>query len=79
MTKMFPQLALSMIKVGEETGQLDTMLMKVATTYERSLNVAIKRFVTLLEPVMILVMGLIMGFIVIAMLLAIFSIVDIPF
>jgi general secretion pathway protein F len=79
MTKMFPQLALSMIKVGEETGQLDTMLMKVATTYERSLNVAIKRFVTLLEPVMILVMGLIMGFIVIAMLLAIFSIVDLPF
>jgi general secretion pathway protein F len=55
------------------------MLMKVATTYERSLNVAIKRFVTLLEPVMILVMGLIMGFIVIAMLLAIFSIVDLPF
>lgn len=79
MTKMFPQLALSMIKVGEETGQLDTMLMKVAATYERSLNVAIKRFVTLLEPVMILVMGLIMGFIVIAMLLAIFSIVDLPF
>jgi len=78
-TKMFPQLALSMIKVGEETGQLDTMLMKVATTYEKSLNVAIKRFVNLLEPVMILGMGLIMGFIVIAMLLAIFSIVDLPF
>ena len=79
MTKMFPQLALSMIKVGEETGQLDTMLMKVATTYEKSLNVAIKRFVTLLEPVMILGMGLIMGFIIISMLLAIFSIVDLPF
>jgi general secretion pathway protein F len=78
-TKMFPQLALSMIKVGEETGQLDTMLMKVATTYEKSLNVAIKRFVTLLEPVMILGMGVIMGFIVISMLLAIFSIVDLPF
>ena len=78
-TKMFPQLALSMIKVGEETGQLDTMLMKVATTYEKSLNVAIKRFVTLLEPVMILGMGIIMGFIVISMLLAIFSIVDLPF
>ncbi len=78
-TKMFPQLALSMIKVGEETGQLDTMLMKVATTYEKSLNVAIKRFVTLLEPVMILGMGMIMGFIVISMLLAIFSIVDLPF
>ena len=78
-TKVFPQLALSMIKVGEETGQLDTMLIKVASTYEKSLNVAIKRFVTLLEPMMILTMGLIIGFIVVAMLMAIFSISDLPF
>ncbi|MFZ5906046.1 MAG: type II secretion system F family protein [Nitrospirota bacterium] len=78
-TNVFPQLALSMIKVGEETGQLDTMLMKVAQTYEKSLNVAIKRFVSLLEPVMILTMGLLIAFIVISMLLAIFSITDIPF
>ncbi len=78
-TNVFPQLALSMIKVGEETGQLDTMLMKVAATYEKSLNVAIKRFVAFLEPVMILTMGIIIGFIVISMLLAIFSITDLPF
>jgi len=78
-TKVFPPLALSMIKVGEETGQLDTMLMKIATTYEKSLNVAIKRFVNLLEPAMILIMGLIIGFIVVAMLLAIFSITELPF
>ncbi len=78
-TNVFPQLALSMIKVGEETGQLDTMLIKVATTYEKSLNVAIKRFVSLLEPVMILAMGLIIGFIVISMLISIFSIVELPF
>jgi general secretion pathway protein F len=78
-THVFPQLALSMIKVGEETGQLDTMLMKVASTYEKSLNVAIKRLVNFLEPVMILTMGVIIGFIVISMLLAIFSIVDLPF
>jgi general secretion pathway protein F len=78
-TNVFPQLALSMIKVGEETGQLDTMLMKVAQTYEKSLNVAIKRFVSLLEPVMILIMGLLIAFIVISMLLAIFSITDLPF
>jgi general secretion pathway protein F len=77
-TKVFPPLALSMIKVGEETGQLDSMLMKVAYTYEKSLNVAIKRFVNLLEPIMILTMGLIIGFIVVAMLLAIFSITDLP-
>ncbi len=68
-----------MIKVGEETGQLDVMLMKVATTYEKSLNIAIKRFVSLLEPVMIVGMGLIIGFIVFAMLMAIFSITDLQF
>jgi general secretion pathway protein F len=78
-TNVFPQLALSMIKVGEETGQLDSMLMKVASTYEKSLNVAIKRLVNFLEPLMILTMGVIIGFIVISMLLAIFSIVDLPF
>ena len=76
---IFPPLAISMIKVGEETGQLDTMLIKVATTYEKSLKVAIKRFVSLFEPAMILVMGLIIGFIVISMLLAIFSMTELPF
>jgi general secretion pathway protein F len=78
-TKVFPPLALSMIKVGEETGQLDTMLLKVANTYEKSLNVAIKRFVSLLEPVMILTMGLIIAAIVISILMAIFSIIELPF
>ncbi len=78
-TKVFPALALSMIKVGEETGQLDTMLLKVANTYEKSLNIAIKRFVSLLEPVMILSMGLIIAAIVISILMAIFSIIELPF
>ena len=78
-TKVFPALALSMIKVGEETGQLDTMLLKVANTYEKSLNVAIKRFVSLLEPIMILTMGLIIAAIVISILMAIFSIIELPF
>ena len=78
-TRVFPQLALSMIKVGEETGQLDTMLLKVATTYEKSLREALKRLMGLLEPVMILTMGLVIGFIVVSMLMAIFSITDLPF
>lgn len=76
---VFPPLALSMIKVGEETGQLDTMLLRVATAYEKSLREAVKRFVSFLEPAMIIGMGLVIGFIVISMLLAIFSITDIPF
>ncbi|MDD5244924.1 MAG: type II secretion system F family protein [Syntrophorhabdaceae bacterium] len=76
---VFPPLALSMIKVGEETGQLDTMLIKVAAAYEKNLKETVKRFVGFLESIMILAMGLVIGFIVISMLLAIFSITDLPF
>ncbi|NJD57309.1 MAG: type II secretion system protein GspF [Nitrospirae bacterium] len=74
-----PQLALSMIKVGEETGQLDIMLLKVAQTYEKSLRTEIRRFMSVLEPAMILIMGAVIGFIVISMLMAIFSITELPF
>ena len=77
--RVLPPLALSMIKVGEETGQLDDMLLKVASTYEKSLKTAIKRFVSFLEPAMILGMALVIGFIVISMLLSIFSITELPF
>jgi general secretion pathway protein F len=75
----FPQLALSMIKVGEETGQLDTMLLKVAATYEKGLRDAVKRFMSLLEPAIILAMGVIIAFIVVSMLMAVFSILELPF
>jgi len=77
--KVLPPLALSMMKVGEETGQLDSMLIKVANAYEKSLREAVKRFMGILEPAIILGMGLIIGFIVISMLVAIFSITDLPF
>lgn len=76
---IFPELAMSMIKVGEETGQLDVMLIKVANTYEKSLKNSIKRFISILEPALILGMAFIVGFIVISLLMAIFSITDIPF
>ena len=75
---VFPPLALSMIQVGEETGQLDTMLLKVADTYEKSLRTAMKRFIGFLEPALILGMGLIIGFIVLSMLMGIFSMTDMP-
>ncbi|HMK64371.1 MAG TPA: type II secretion system F family protein [Thermodesulfobacteriota bacterium] len=78
-SSFFPPLALSMIKVGEETGQLDKMLMQVALTYEKNLRVTIKRFVGFLEPAMILGMGLVIGFIVLSMLMAIFSMTELPF
>ncbi len=75
---VFPSLAVSMIKVGEETGQLDTMLVRIAVAYERNLRESIKRLLGFLEPVMILIMGVLIGFIVISMLTAIFSITDLP-
>jgi general secretion pathway protein F len=77
--KVFPSLALSMIKVGEETGRLDEMLLKVAGSYEKSLKQAVKRCISLLEPVLILVMGVLIGFIVVSMLMAVFSITEVPF
>jgi len=76
--QVFPALAVHMITVGEETGKLDEMLIKVAETYETNLQVALKRFVNLLEPFIILIMGSVVGFIVISMLLAIFSINEMP-
>lgn len=75
---VLPPLALSMIKVGEETGNLDTMLLKVAVTYEKSLKEAVKRFMGLLEPALILIMGLAIAFIVVSMLIAIFSVLELP-
>jgi general secretion pathway protein F len=68
-----------MITVGEETGKLDEMLLKVAENYEKVVRAMVKRFISFLEPAMILVMGLLVGFIVISMLMAIFSINEIPF
>jgi general secretion pathway protein F len=77
--EVFPPLAVHMIGVGEETGKLDEMLVKVAETYEENVRNSVKRFVSLLEPLIILIMGTVVGFIVISMLLAIFSINEIPF
>jgi len=77
--EVFPPLAVHMIGVGEETGKLDEMLVKVAETYEENVRNSVKRFVSLLEPLIILIMGAVVGFIVISMLLAIFSINEIPF
>jgi general secretion pathway protein F len=76
---LFPPLALNMIAVGEETGRLDGMLSEVANYYDQEVKRTTKRLTALLEPILILGMGLIIGIIVISMLLAIFSINDLPF
>jgi general secretion pathway protein F len=68
-----------MIGVGEETGKIDEMLIKVAESYEVSVRMAVRRFVSLLEPMILLFMGGVVGFIVLSILLAITSITEMPF
>jgi len=70
----FPLFVVNMIAVGEESGQLEHSLLKVADSYERETSRMIKIISSLIEPVMILVMGLMVGFIVISILLPIFQI-----
>ena len=74
----FPSLAVHMVRVGEETGRLEEMLLKVADTFEADVRSELKRVIGLLEPVIILGMGVLVAFIVVAMLLAIFSINELP-
>jgi general secretion pathway protein F len=76
---VFPTLALQMVSVGEETGRLDEMLMRVAEYYERETFSQVKRLISLVEPLLIVVMGLIVGFVVVSMFLGIFSVNDISF
>jgi len=69
----FPSMAVQMIKVGEETGQLGKMLKHVAEYYERNVAEFMKRIGTIIEPVMLVFMGGIIGTIVLAMFLPMFS------
>jgi len=74
----FPALAVHMVRVGEETGRLEEMLLKVAETFEGDVRTDLRRVIGLLEPIIILGMGVLVAFIVVAMLLAIFSLNEIP-
>ena len=73
----FPAMAVHMVRVGEETGRLEDMLIKVAADFESEVRRLVKRLMGLLEPAIILVMGLIVGFIVVALLMAIFSLTEV--
>ena len=75
---MFPPLAVHMVRVGEETGRLEEMLLKVGSVLEADTRRRLTRLVALVEPIIILGMGLVVGFIVLAMLMAIFSISELP-
>lgn len=70
---VFPPMVAQMSAVGEKSGNLEDMLLRVASTYEQQLDIKINALLSLLEPVMILVMGSAVGFIVLAILLPIFE------
>jgi type IV pilus assembly protein PilC len=75
-TAVFPPMVVQMIGVGEATGALDTMLSKIADFYEEEVDVAVAGLLTLLEPVMIALLGGVVGGIVIAMYMPIFSLIS---
>jgi type IV pilus assembly protein PilC len=75
-TAVFPAMVTQMIGVGEATGALDTMLAKIADFYEEEVDTAVAGLLTLLEPIMIAVLGVIVGGIVIAMYLPIFDLIS---
>ena len=70
---VFPTMALQMTRIGEETGALDSMLSKVADFYEREVDDAVAALSSLIEPIMIVFLGVVIGTIVVAMYLPIFK------
>ena len=77
--ELFPKLAVQMIKMGEETGHLEDMLLRVATIYDKQLKTTIQRMLALLEPALIISLGLMIGGIIVSILLAILSVNDLAF
>jgi general secretion pathway protein F len=75
---VFPPLAMHLVEVGEESGKLDGMLLQVADAYDIEVRNSIKSLIAIFEPLLILLMGIIIGTIVVSMLSAIFSINDVP-
>ena len=75
-SKVFPPMVISMIAVGEQTGGLDEMLTKIADFYDDEVDVAVGALLSLMEPIMIVVLGVIVGGMVVAMYLPIFDMVN---
>jgi type IV pilus assembly protein PilC len=76
-TKVFPPMVVQMVGVGEATGALDAMLSKVADFYEDEVDNAVSNLTSLMEPVMIAILGGIIGFIVVAMYMPIFNMANV--
>ncbi|HET7873906.1 MAG TPA: type II secretion system F family protein [Methylomirabilota bacterium] len=76
-SEAFPPLAVYLVRVGEETGRLEDLLLKIAADFESAVRRLVKRLIALLEPGIILIVGLLIGFIVVALLMAIFSLTEV--
>jgi type IV pilus assembly protein PilC len=76
MKKVFPEMAISMLAVGEETGEMDAMLSKVADFYEDEVSTTVKAMTAMLEPAMIVIVGGIVASVLVAMYLPMFSVFD---
>lgn len=76
--QLFPRHAIHLLRVGEETGNLDDMLLKIADVYDKEVQLTIKRLLALLEPALILGLGAIVAAIILSILLAILGINDLP-
>jgi type IV pilus assembly protein PilC len=70
---VFPTMVVSMISIGEETGNLDAMLSKIADFYESEVDAAVEGLTSMIEPLVIVFMGLVIGTIVVAMFLPMFN------
>jgi type IV pilus assembly protein PilC len=75
-SKVFPPMVISMIAVGEQTGGLDEMLSKIADFYDEEVDAAVSNLLSLLEPIMIVFLGVIVGGMVVAMYLPIFDMIN---
>jgi general secretion pathway protein F len=75
-TGLYPKLAVHMVAVGEETGKLDTMLIKVADVYDREVTTSLKRALGLLEPILILSLAVVVGIIIYALMSALLGVSD---
>ena len=76
--RTFPKLAIQLIKVGEETGKLDRMMLHIAAIYDREVNTKVQRLLALLEPALIVGLGVIIATIIMSILVGIVSINDLP-
>jgi general secretion pathway protein F len=75
----FPKMATQMIKMGEETGKMEEMLGRTANTYDKQLKITIERMLTMLEPILIVTMGISIAGIIVSILSAILSVNDLAF